>query len=68
MASATYVGVVENGKVKLSDGVELKENTQVYVVVPDFVPTTLRIASPRLANAQVAPLFVKQVVEIDPNA
>ncbi len=69
MAIEAYLGIVENGRVRLCDEVALKENTQVYVVVPETViASPARIRSPRLADPQQAPLFAKQVVEAQPNA
>jgi hypothetical protein len=35
MSVTTYQGTVENGRVRLAEGVRLPENTRVYVVVPD---------------------------------
>ena len=38
MKGATYEGIVENGNVRLPDGIHLPEMTKVYVVVPDVEP------------------------------
>ena len=38
MTVATFQGTIENGHIRLADGVSLPEKTTVYVVVPDFEP------------------------------
>jgi hypothetical protein len=40
MAVATFQGTIENGRIRLAADVSLPEKTTVYVVVPDFEPTT----------------------------
>ena len=66
MTLATYLGVVEEGRLRLCDKVALLENTQVFVVVPDQAPA--RLPTPRLLDPKQASLFVKEVVEAKPNA
>ena len=63
MSLATYRGIVENGRVKLCDGIALQDNTEVFVVVPDRAPPVVRVPSPRLVNPNQAALFVKEVIE-----
>jgi hypothetical protein len=44
--------------------VQLPENTEVYVVIPDFESSPrARVPSPRLVHPEQASDFVKQVVE-----
>ena len=62
-------GVVEDGKIRLCEKVQLPENTRVFVIVanqPALEPP--RIASPRLANPAQAGDFRKQVVELPADA
>ncbi len=64
MAAFTIEGVVENGKIRLSDDVTLPEHTKVYVVVPEIeTAPQAHIRSPRLANPKQAADFAKQVVK-----
>lgn len=64
MKVATYEATVENGQIRLTQPVNLPEQTKVYVVVPG-VPDVPRyhIASPRLARPESAADFVKEVTE-----
>ena len=65
MAIATLEGVVENGQIRLRDGVTLPENTRVYVVIPDLeAATKAHVYSPRLARPEQASDFAKQVIEV----
>jgi hypothetical protein len=66
---STFEGVVENGLIRLRDGVTLPEHTKVYVVIPglDAVPQA-HVQSPRLAHPEQAPDFAKQIVEVDGDA
>lgn len=64
MKGATYEGIVENGNVRLPDGIHLPDMTRVYVVVPDA--ETQRVAhlrSPRLAHPEQAIDFKLEVIE-----
>jgi hypothetical protein len=58
-------GVVENGTIRLRDGVSLAENTKVYVIATDALSESFaRSWSRRLAHPDQAGDFRKQVVEI----
>lgn len=62
MTVATWTGIVENGQIRLTEGVRLPEKTLVYVVVPNAVASPpVRVASPRLANPRQASDFTKTV-------
>lgn len=62
-------GVVENGSIRLTEGVSLPENAEVFVIVADASGSSLaQIHTPRLANPQQADDFRKQVLEIPRNA
>jgi len=65
MAISTFQGVVKNGQIRLRDNVTLPEDTEVYVVIPDFesLPRA-RVYSPRLAHPEQASDFVKQIVQV----
>lgn len=69
MKVATYEAVIENGRVRLPENVQLPEKTKVYVVVPGGADLNARpaarIASPRLAHPEQAAYFEKEVVEED---
>ncbi len=60
-------GVVENGCVRLPEGVLLPEKAKVYVVVPEApevgVQRVVNIASPRLVHPEQVKDFVKEVFE-----
>lgn len=69
MSIATYEGVVEQGLIKLKNGLRLREKTTVYVVVPEpqtIAPPT--IYTPRLANSQQADEFKMKAAEVHPDA
>jgi hypothetical protein len=62
-------GIVDNGKVRLTEDVVLPENAAVYVIVADSSqPSLAQIRTPRLANVQQADDFRKQIVEIPNDA
>lgn len=64
MSIATYEGVVEQGQIKLKNGLKLREKTAVYVVVPDTQTLTHpTIHTPRLANPRQADEFKMEIVE-----
>jgi hypothetical protein len=64
MAISTFEGVVKDGQIRLRDDVQLPENRQVYVVIPDLETSPrARVASPRLVHPEQAPDFTKHVVE-----
>ena len=69
MAISTFEGVVKNGQIRLRDNVTLPEDTEVYVVIPDFEPLPrAHVHSPRLAHPEQAADFVKQIVQVSDNA
>jgi hypothetical protein len=59
---------VENGQIRLPDGVTLPEKATVFVVVPEVqtVPQA-RVFSPRLRHPEQAADFVKEVSEAPAN-
>ncbi len=65
MRVSTFEGIVENGQIRLRDGVALPEKTRVYVIIPDAesAPPQARIRSPRLAHPEQANDFAKEVFE-----
>ena len=69
MKGATYEGIVENGNVRLPDGIHLPELTKVYVVVPDVEPQrVVHLRSPRLVHPEQAKDFIKEVIEEESDA
>ena len=69
MAEVRYEGIVEGGRVRLPDTVQLPEHARVIVVVPDAESApTYHIYSPRLARPEQAADFTKLVVEDDSDA
>jgi len=68
MTVKTFEAVVHNGSIQLLDDVPLRENSKVFVIVPDMRDRpTAHIISPRLANPDQAKDFRKQVLDIPPN-
>ena len=64
MNVTTYEAIVENGRIKLSEGVRLPERAKVDVVVPDEEGAPrFRVGSPRLARPEQAADFAKEVTE-----
>lgn len=64
MKGATYEGIVQNGNVRLPDGIHLPEMTKVYVVVPDAEPQrVVHLRSPRLVHPEQAIDFKMEIVE-----
>ena len=64
MKVATYGGIVEDGNVRLPDGIHLPESTRVYVVVPDAEPRRIvHLRSPRLVHPEQAKDFKMEVIE-----
>jgi hypothetical protein len=64
MKGTTYEGIVENGNVRLPDGIHLPELTKVYVVVPGVEPQrVVHLRSPRLAHPDQAIDFKLEVIE-----
>jgi hypothetical protein len=69
MKVATYEATVENGQIKVSEGVKLPERAKVYVVIPDVEEgPSFRVGSPRLADPGQAADFVKEVALENPDA
>ena len=69
MAIFTVEGIVENGQIRLREPVTLPEQTRVYVVIPDMeMLPQAHIASPRLVHPEQAVDFVKQIIEVSPDA
>jgi hypothetical protein len=69
MDVATFEGVVEQGQIKLKNGVSLPDKIKVYVIVPDLQITRQpRIHSPRLAYPEQAGDFKMEVTEVAPDA
>jgi hypothetical protein len=64
MGVLTVEGVVENGQIRLREGVTLPEKTKVYVVVPEAdAPPRACVYSPGLARPEQAAEFTKEVIE-----
>lgn len=72
MATITYEGVLEDGEIRLPEGVKLPDRGIVYILVPDYpveesftvsVPATPRIRSPRLTDPTQAKRFEMTVAE-----
>ena len=65
MTVKTFEAVVHNGTIQLLDDVPLRNNSKVFVIVPDMRDKpTARLVSPRLANPNQAKDFRKQVMEL----
>ncbi len=65
-AVKTYQGVVDNGIIRLDPEIRLRENLQVFVVVPETVDDMLlQIHSPRLVHRNQLPDFAKEVREAE---
>jgi hypothetical protein len=62
MSVTTFEGVVENGRVRLPEGVVLPEQQTVFVVVPDTSPlSTKKLPGVRLTNPDDAAKFEMKV-------
>ena len=64
MDITTYEGVVEKGTIRLKSGVQLPENTKVYVIVPELLTEhkkTARVLTPRLVHRKQAADFKMKV-------
>lgn len=69
MSVTAIEGVVENGKIRLTEDVALPENARVYVIVADAPAATIaKLRSPRLADPNQAAQFRKQVFEVSHDA
>ena len=69
MAIVTYEGIVEGGQIRLREGIKLPERAKVFVLLPDLeaVPQA-HLHSPRLVDSTQAADFVKEIIEIRPDA
>lgn len=64
MAKTTYQGVIENGRLRLEDGVSLPDQTRVLVVVLEREGSGVpQLTSPRLARREDARRFELKFVE-----
>ena len=64
MNGRIYEAVVQNGQIRLSDHIQLPDNTTVYVTVPEErTPARRHITSPRLAHPEEAADFRMDVTE-----
>jgi hypothetical protein len=62
MSVTTFEGIVENGRVRLPEGVVLPEHQAVFVVVPNTnPPTTEKLPGVRLTNPEDAAKFAMKV-------
>jgi hypothetical protein len=75
MAVRTYEGIVEKGNILLDEGVQLPENTKVYVIVTDEVISVtvdkkkpIQILSPHFVRREDAARFELTVTEEKPDA
>ena len=69
MLISTFEGIVENGLIRLRDGVTLPEHTKVYVVIPDFEPSPqAQVHSPHLVHPEQAADFAKKFTKVDADA
>ena len=69
MSVTTIEAVVENGQIRLPAGVNLPEETKVYVLIPDVETSSVSyLGSPRLAHPEQASEFQKEVTEENPDA
>lgn len=59
------IGTIENGAIHLRGDVTLPEHGEVYVAVPGEGVPIAGLRSPRLADPVDAPLFDKQVLDLD---
>lgn len=64
MGVVALEGVVENGQIRLKDGIRLPDKTRVYVIVPDIqIKRGARIFSPRLAHPEQSADFEMEIIE-----
>jgi hypothetical protein len=65
MATLTVEGIVENGQIRLNDGVTLPEHAKVYVIVPGVeTAPQAHTYSPRLLHPEQAADFAKEIIEV----
>lgn len=65
MQVTTIEGIVKNGKIHLSEDVNLPEAAKVYVIVPDLQRQRARIMSPRPVDKSKLKDFDREIIEID---
>ncbi|RIK71857.1 hypothetical protein DCC62_21300 [candidate division KSB1 bacterium] len=64
-----YEGIVDNGLIRLAEGVQLPEKGRVYVIIPDLEPKRVaHVYSPRLVHPEQAKDFRLEVREAPPDA
>lgn len=63
MRITTIAGTVKNGRIQLSEKIELPENTTVYVVIPSLKINSKKIPSAGLIDKEAAKDFEKIVEE-----
>lgn len=63
MSVTTLEGIIQDGKVVISNEVSLRESSRVYVVIPDET-LPQRVFSPRLVHPEDA-LRINKLVEDD---
>jgi hypothetical protein len=69
MSILTFEGRIENGRIRLPDGVKVPDHTKVYVVIPDVEGAPqARMYSPRLGHPEQAAEFAKEIVEVRADA
>lgn len=65
MQVTTIQGVVENGQIKLSEAIEIPDETIVYVVVPTVQPRRVaRVMSPRAVRPEKLENLEREVIEL----
>ncbi len=69
MGIVTLEGIVEQGRIRLLNEIQLPEKTKVYVVVPGLEAESVRhIFSPRLVHPEQATDFKMEIVKDSPDA
>ena len=62
MKGTTYEATVQDGRVVLPEGAHIRDNTRVYVVVPEADDAhRVRLMTPRLVHRDEAADFTMQV-------
>jgi len=62
MATLTVEGIVENGQIRLTDGVTLPEHAKVYVIIPGVeTAPEAHMYSPRLLHPEQTADFAKEI-------
>lgn len=69
MNIVTLEGIVEQGKIRLLNEIQLPENTIVFVIIPDIRDEPIgHIYSPRLVPPEQANDFKMEIIKDAPNA